>query len=281
MSAHGGQEMLKQTRTITRTTTLLIAILVGGLYPTTADSGEPKLTSQWNADTIAIDGIESEWSDSWVYWDDINVGLGVRNDGEFIYVHLATTDEMAIRQMLALGLIVWFDPDGGDDKVFGVRYRTGLGGSGALREFAGKRPDRDDLIALSDSLAPEMELLDEQGEVIQRVQTGARSDLNAQLTMENGRLAYELQVPLYYSEGHPYAVGSIPGANIGVGFETPKPDLDREQMAKIRDGMRGRGGRFGGRGGFGRRVGNRPERPEPLNQWTTVELAEDPTSQVN
>lgn len=268
--------MLAQTRTITRVTTLLIAILVGGLYPTTADSGEPKLISQWNADTIAIDGIESEWTDSRVYLDDINVGMGVKNDGEFIYVHLATTDEMAIRQILGLGLIIWFDPDGGDDEVFGIRYPLGLVGSGVLRQFAGKRPDRDDLIALSDSLAPEMELLDEQGEVIQRIQTGARSDLNAQLTMDNGRFAYELQVPLYYTEEHPYAVGSMPGANVGVGFESPKPDLDREQMEAIRDGMRGRGGRFGGRGGFGRRGGNRPERPEPLNQWTKVELAVEP-----
>ncbi len=273
--------MLARTDTTKRITSGLVAILVCGLYVTTAHSGEPEITSQWNSDSVVIDGAESEWAQAKIHLDDTKVGIAVRNDDEFIYVHLATTDETAIRQIMGLGLIIWFDPDGGDDKEFGVRYPVGLVGSGSLRRFTGKRPDRNDLTVLSDSLAPGMELLDEQGEVIQRIQTGARADISAQLMIENRRLVYELKVPLFYSEEHLYAIGTNPGGDIGIGFETPKPEFDREPLVKTREGMRGRDGRFGGAGGFGRRGRNRPERPEPLNQWTKVELAVEPMSELN
>jgi hypothetical protein len=87
-----------------------------------------------------------------------------------------------------------------------------------------------------------------------------------------GAIVYELKVPLAVTADRPYAIGTRPGAVLGVGLEATR--LDTSGM-RPRMGMRGMGGAMGGgRGGGGRMGGGRPEMPEPLNLWAKVHLAE-------
>lgn len=243
-----------------------------------AEAGNPRLSSAWHCGTIEVDGRDEDWSAGRVYLDDRKTTVGVQNDSQLVFVCLMTADESMIRQIVAMGMTVWFDPDGGDDKVFGVRYPLGARDLGHFPPPAGEHPDSPESITMSDSVAPEMELLDEQGEVVQRLLTGARSDIAAKLMIKDHRLVYELRVPLYFSEENRFAVGTVPGARIGVGFETAGITLDRQPP----DGMKRPGGGFGGHGGRGNRPpGDRPGRPEALKLWTQVDLIARPEMDTN
>ncbi|GAB4320355.1 MAG: hypothetical protein Kow0074_10620 [Candidatus Zixiibacteriota bacterium] len=267
-----------------------IAALATGLtvwlLPQVAEPGTLKLNSAWSNGTVSVDGHDADWEAGRTYLDARKMTVGVQNDSQYVFVCLVTTDETIVRQILAAGLTVWFDPDGGDDKRFGIRYPLTRRGMGLPPPSDARRPDPHS-VDLSDSVAPEMELLDEQGEIVQRLRTGARSDLTAQIRLADNRLVYELQVPLYFGASHPFAIGTAAGAHVGVGFETPEMTRDRPSMNEPRGGMGRSGGRMGG-GGFGGRGGagrgsnrNRPGRPEPLKLWTQIYLAESPaTSQV-
>jgi hypothetical protein len=106
---------------------------------------------------------------------------------------------------------------------------------------------------------------------------GARG-IEVDAAISSGTLVYELKVPLKTSERYEFAIGAEAGGVVGVGLETGEFDREmmRERMGGSRPpggmgGRRGGGGRGGSRGGgFG---GGRPEMPEPLNVWATVQLA--------
>jgi uncharacterized membrane protein YgcG len=93
-----------------------------------------------------------------------------------------------------------------------------------------------------------------------------------------GKLVYELRVPLVQDEKHPHAIGMDVSEPIGIGFETA--ELDREQIReKMGGGMPsgGRGMPGGGEKGGGGKSGGRGSRggeaPRRLELWTKVELA--------
>jgi hypothetical protein len=105
-------------------------------------------------------------------------------------------------------------------------------------------------------------------------------EIEVALGYGEGRLIYELKVPLKVVEGGGYRVGI--GAQglgaVGVGFETPELDL-RELRQSRGTGAGGFGGRGMGGGmgvdGSGRRRRNSAFRDmmQPLRLWTKVQLA--------
>ena len=92
-----------------------------------------RIDSAWSAEAPAIDGKLPDWPSPLVTLGSTPVSLGVRNDGESLYVALASS-EQATRTMLgAAGFTVWFDPAGKDKKSFGIAVPPTMVGSSATR----------------------------------------------------------------------------------------------------------------------------------------------------
>jgi len=113
----------------------------------------------WSQEQVNIDGDESDWQEALTYVEGKNVSLGVKNDGEFLYVCLVSTDRMLRRQMMMRGFTVWFDPDGGKEKTFGLRFPIGMIDSGRMFSGRGRGGDPESMREdFSRSLA-ELELI--------------------------------------------------------------------------------------------------------------------------
>ena len=59
------------------------------------------------------------------YFEDKEFSLGLRNDDKNLFLCLTIDNPMMRAQALTRGLTVWFDPDGGRAKTFGIQFPIG------------------------------------------------------------------------------------------------------------------------------------------------------------
>jgi hypothetical protein len=245
-----------------------------------AGCGGLELESQRLDRTITVDGALTEWDGRLTYIDSKHVSVGLLNDEEYLYLGLATSDRATQTQVMMRGFTVWFDPEGGKERTLGIRYPLGAMEPGMRPGERGNRPSLEDLAQLHEVRESELEILIGTSESLQMnlVEVG---NIDVALSFDKGVLRYELRIPLKKTEGYPFAVGALAGAEIGIGLETP--EMDREAIRPRMGGGKGggMGGRGGGRGGMGGGMGgrggmggSRPQMPEPLNVWTKVTLAD-------
>ena len=91
------------------------------------------MESAWSAEAPGIDGKLVEWSSPLVTLDSTAVSLGVRNDSQFVYVALASSDQAARTMLAAAGFTVWFDPAGNEKKSFGITVPPVMAGEPGMR----------------------------------------------------------------------------------------------------------------------------------------------------
>jgi len=271
--------------------------------------GGTKLESSWGDREIVIDGKDIEWHGARVILEDASMGMGLMNDAENFYLTLSLTDRMVQMQILRGGFTVWFDSQGGKKRNFGIRFPLGT------REFADQRgegfpemgpeemrgrmggmgdrkqQDPRQLEAMFDRLieSGELEILGPDETPLRRYSLVENQEVKLGITFDNGRLVYELKVPLAKADALSLGIGTDPGKLFGLGFETP--DLDMAAMRQQMGGRRGGGigggmdgaVGVGGVGSSGRRGGGRGGmrpgmiRPfEPFQLWTRVKLAPMP-----
>ncbi len=266
---------------------LVLAGLVAGV---SGCSSTQSLVSQRVTSAVAVDGSEADWqSNLQPVKDHDGLMMGVRNDGQDLYVALVVSNETTARQIALGGLTVWFDPDGGKKKTLGVQFPLGITDrSGGLppgfdpgAEGGRGRPAEVPMPSFA-RLALRHGDDDEGTPQPAASATGvtAAGSLNA------GQLVLELRIPL---RGTDDAIGAAPGDQVGIGLETPglqRPDR-RERPAGGRGGPPSGGGGFPGGGppgggmggppggGMGGRPGGPggPQMPEPLDSWVRVTLA--------
>ena len=255
----------------------LIAPLALGLGTVSgACSSAQPVTSTAPPASALVDGTANEWLDGLNRIDgQKGITVGVRNDGEDLYLAVVVTDPALLRQIAFGGLTAWFDPEGGRDRTTGVRFPLG---------FAGRRPPAgppgpDGLPAPP---LDELELLRGDEEAGERRRAASTEGLTAAGTFSEGQFVYELRVPL---RGEGFAVGANPGDEISIGLETPemgRPDMGDRPEGGFPGGRAGGppnggpprgGGMPGGRPGGPPRGGGGMEPPEPLKQWLRVTLA--------
>ena len=256
-------------------------------------STKPVLTSGPLDGHITIDGDESDWTGQLQPFGGAPFSVQAVNDGQFLYLRFSASSPDVRRDVTRFGLTVWFDPDGGTKKVFGVRYpvveepfdryqndRRG----GGQRERPREAPAEG--TGDQDQAAGPRDRVDVLGPGKHDARSLTRDHLEGvavAMRVAAGSLVYELQVPLTTGEGRPYAIGTSPGRTIGIGFETPKvnrPEPGNRGGGFGGGGMGGRGGFGGGRrgpGGGGTRGGGGArggEMPKPLKAWGQVVLHE-------
>lgn len=257
----------------------LIGLALGGLL--LIGCGEPKLGSHWVDREITVDGNHLEWEGAVYSVDDLDGSIGLFNDDSNLYICLATTDQDLMRQVLGTGLTIWFDPEGGSKKTFGVRFPLGLREQGreGERPERGERPDPSMMWARLEESEPELEIV--RGDEATRMFVAQAAGIDLKIDETNGAFVYELVVPLDGGSGRPFAIQAAPGQTIGVGLETPEmeqPSMQRSGRGGTPGGGKGGGRRGGGMGGGGRggmMSGGRsgPKLPTPVNVWLQVDLA--------
>lgn len=83
------------------------------------------LTSSWKEREIIIDGNRSDWSGKTTYYEKHDISLGFRNDQDFLYLCVFTSNRSTQMQILSGGMTVWLDPEGNENKQFGFRFPIG------------------------------------------------------------------------------------------------------------------------------------------------------------
>ena len=251
-----------------------------------AGCGEAELKSSWPKDQVMIDGKNTEWHDSLANLADEHLTIGLLNDSTYLYIGIITTDRILQRQIMTQGLTFWFDREGGKEHTFGVHYPLGRGGFTRGSEAPAPEQDRESPREGFETASSEVELLGPHDADHERMTLAQTGGIDARFQISNGILVYEMKVPLNDNGNHPFAIGTKPGALIGVGLETtPRSTRSGPELGTGSDegtGVGGSGGGArGGRGGAGRRgrgAGGESSRmggqTEPMKMWAKVTLAE-------
>jgi len=256
-------------------TLFMVAFVISVSILTAGCSSTAELSSSWNANQIVVDGHADDWGGHFFYLKDSHVSLGLRNDQDFLYVCLMSSEGQFRRQIMGLGLTVWLEPE--DGKKWGIHYPIGFMGRGERpsfnrEEMGGER----DTAQIFGQLLQNLEILGPGKDEHQQFSAIEVPGIGVRVGRSQGSVVYELRVPLRESSDHPYALGAGPESTIKLALETGKFE------GRSREGGMGEGGRGGGRGGFGGRGpggggrgGGMPggERPEPLDFSAVVHLS--------
>jgi hypothetical protein len=273
-----------------RRTILTVAVVVvaaAGLFASTRQ----RLDSHWRDRNIVIDGDNGDWAGPLQpIAEQHPILAAAANDGEFLYLVLSTSDAAVRRQILRQGLILWFDPSGGDKKHFGLHFPVGVpsdearAGHGSFpRDPGGGGPPSD-----AGSTSPgdasgqpdppnRLEVYGPQKDDAHNFVTEMAPGISVKVGQVQGYFVYELKVPLARTAERPYAIEAKTGALIGFGLETPKLETPADGRPGGMGGFGGGGGGMGGRG-MGRSGGGGGDRrqfepPKPIKLWATIQLA--------
>lgn len=268
---------------------LLHSFLVSGCGTTL------ELPSRWADRRIEIDGILREWIDSTAFVEKDGIRCGVMNDKEYVYVCMMSSTPNLGRQLIMRGMTVWFDPNGGEKKVIGVRFPIGSIRGGAMmrpemgdqrpREAHDRPPEdrRQRFDEIEKQALQEFEFLGPGPDDRQRVLRIQGQGVEFHLTATPERFVYEMKIPLAYSSQHPYVVESYAGSVLGVGFDSNVQGRpmggaaggDNPEGVPSGGGRTGRGGRGGGMPG-GMRPGGMQQAGAgaTFSFWTHVQLAD-------
>ncbi len=255
-----------------------------------------ELASTWSDREVRIDGVNDEWQGATTYIEDKDVSIGLLNDDEFLYVSVSSNNGLRMQVMRA-GLTIWFDPEGGKDKWYGINFPIGAQGGMQAMGRRGRGGDRDPQSrrqTVDDDPMTYMELVGPGEMGRRRIPIERVSGIEVKIGNDFGRFVYELKVPLPRDADHLFGIGTKAGALLGVGLETgDMPGMGRGSRG---GGIGGRGGggrggggggrggggggrggggggRGGGGGGRGGTGGGGPGTAEQLKVWTTVQLA--------
>ena len=227
---------------------------------------------------IVVDGKSDDWQGDLYVVPGERLSVGFLNDRDNLYVCLLTSDTFTKFQIMSRGFIVWFDPKGGKEKAFGIKYPVGQPAGQQPKMTMGEtgEPVFDESSGTSMN---EFEIVKSEKEPSRKMAFSQAQGLEIKVASSTGLIVYEMKIPLVQSGDNPVAAGAGPGKMIGIGFETGK--FDASQMPRGNRGgtpggggagrpPMGGGGAQGGMGGSGMRGGV----PDGLRVWALVQLSE-------
>jgi len=257
---------------------LLLMLCITGAY-----GKKQELGSMWTDREITVDGQDSEWKAPSITRDKIS--LRAYNDGRNMVICMTTKDRAVKARMAGMGMTVWLNRDGGEEKNLGVRFPLGMkdrkkgpppqgdrsrgNGSGSGDNMGmGPRPGED----MEEREQMEEKMLSEQ-DTLELVTPGqkqaskmslrdaAASGIAAKLLCTKGKLVYELKIPLDGAKAFPVGInGAEPGSGktIAVGIDIPGMSFPKRSASTEKSGASfevGAGGPGGGMGGPGGGMG--------------------------
>lgn len=258
----------------------LSSVLLAALFA--GCSSTAHLSSSWSSNQIAIDGNSSEWGSSLASLKDTKVFLGVRNDQDFMYLCLTSPDRQFRRQLVGMGLTLWFESE--DGHRLGVLYPIGMSGQGRQPLFNPEEtPGGEERERFAEQALQDLEILGPGKNDKNLFSIVQAPGISVKVRTSQVSSVYELKVPLKKSSEHPYAIEAIAGSTVKIDIETGKFDAGSkpggmgEGMRGGVDGRRPRGAGMegGGMPGGARRGGETSQgsRLEPFDVSLKVRLA--------
>jgi hypothetical protein len=239
-----------------------------------------ELESTWKDRDITLDGKGGDWLGAKYYFEDLAISVGLINDDQYLYVSMMTENPMIRAQIMRQGLTVWLDPKGGKNKTFGIKYplgrqRTGQEGERLTPETMMDEIAREEMMQKLQESMTELEVLGPDEDVLGKMDVKDAKGIDIKMRNAGGTFVYELRIPLSSSEEYPFAIGVKSGDVIGVGFLSPKMQMQKPSGMRGGGRMPGGGGGMGGRGGMGgmRAGGMGWQMPRQLKIWAKVQLA--------
>jgi hypothetical protein len=274
-------------------------LLLAALFGMVLSGGCTKpvsVESKWRNHNITISGNDDEWGSATMYVPEAKISVTLFNDSTDMYIRVCSRDRGIQAHVLGMGMTVWFDPGGGKDKSFGIRFPIGRKDIDApvfAKADTRKPEDFENVIEESNN---ELEIvypvLDEYYRML--MSAAETHGISAKLHFTKGNLIYELKIPLVRDEHRQHAIGIAKNdidavSAICIGFETPEPDFkaikkeDGSSTPPQGGGMPPEGnmppGDMGGMPG-GRIAGGGPPGHDMLSEgidvWLSVNLAQNP-----
>lgn len=266
------------------TSIAILSLLLLVLHACSSMSLESKL----NDGSITIDGESNGWQGSLYKLDDTNMGIGVKNDNENIYLCLVSGDRNVNRQIMMNGLYIWFDEKGKTKKRIGIKYPIGNTPPDFRQTQKTHRQFGENQIPTI--ISPEFEFYVNDDDKI--ICPNHQNIKGIDLEFSNGsdKMIYEIKVP-YSAILNTITPDAI--EKIGIGVEiaaAEKPEMsggpDGNMSGGSGGGMRGgpSGGMGGGMGGppggmsggpSGGGMGMEQESSSTVKKWLKVELTKE------
>ena len=244
--------------------------------------GDEELKSIWNDNSIVVDGNQADWLGKLKYLPDQKSAVGVANDGENLYLCLATSDTSKMFQLFITGFTVWFEPKNGSEKI-GIQYplRTGEeSGMMPTRKWqGGERPDFKVRLDHFKSSQTEFRIVNTDNFPLTSYNLKNDVGISIDVGYQMGLSVYEMKIPLKSSLVGDHILNLSPGNEFSLGFESGEfsmGDFGKQDGSGFGmggnmpgGGMEGRGDRMPP-GGMGR------QRPgfEKIDFEVSVKLAE-------
>ncbi len=236
---------------------MLYGFISIALVGTSGCGSSTEIPSFWNNNEVVVDGNGAEWKSNTFYLNDQHVTIGARNDQNFLYICLMSSESQFRRQMVGAGLTIWFEADGGMGK-WGVHYPIGFAGQGKPpqddnQDREGAQEDREQMMQAA---LQQLEILVPGKDDRQQFSTLQQMPgIEAKIGNSTNSVVYELKVPLHKSKDYQYWIGPDNLATVKVSMEMGNFEKGKRQSMNSGDegGEGGEGG--GGYGGGGRRGG--------------------------
>ncbi len=220
---------MKQNKFIFSFLTFIILILFPAIF---VGCGKIELNSKWRDRDITIDGIDTDWRNATMYIEKVKVAVGLCNDENYMYVSITPWDRIIQAQMMMAGFTLWFDKTGGNNKTFGVRFPLGMHDMGIPIRNGGSRSNAEKRLRMFKESQKELEILGpgEEEACKMSIEAACVQGLHVKIGNSDGKLFYELKVPLSKNSQFPYAIEADTGDSISIGFETAELDLKMNKM---------------------------------------------------
>ena len=258
-----------------------------------------EVESGWTDTPVACDGDTARWNNVMQYPDDPQFGIGVKNDGTFLYLSITSWKRAVNRQLLRFGFTAWFTSPSKKGKRFGILFPIGMmRNSAAWHSDRRSMHDPEAMKERMEAALQEMELLGPEITDSVPVKTAVAESFGLAVRMfpSDENLIYEIKVPLRQDSVSKYALEIGNDSLLLVTFESTVPDVDTRNrgdgameaphMGGGGGGMSGGGRPGGGMGGGGRGMhGNgrgghaepsAEEMPASFNASFSIRLARNP-----
>ena len=204
----------------------LALCIVAGVFVYGCENIE--LTSKWLDRDISIDGDDVDWKNTTVFLENTRVAVGLFNDEDYLYISLSPWDARRQNLIINKGLIIWFDPAGNHEKRFGICFPLEKEYETVLMVRQNDRKESEKTLQAFKELQDSLEIIAraEEKPIRMDLAEARATGISVGVGNSDGRLFYELKVPIHSGSGTTYAINPNGTKPFNIGFETPEVSLE-------------------------------------------------------